>query len=81
MEELKSGHERMEKHLREVQGENKRLTEPLKQARAELANLQRQLASYEQDKITLAVSILILLITPYIYLNLLIRSTSCFLEY
>lgn len=55
MEELKSGHERMEKQLREVQGENKRLTEPLKQAQSELTNLQRQLASYEHDKITLAV--------------------------
>ncbi|XP_034234450.1 dynein regulatory complex subunit 4 isoform X2 [Thrips palmi] len=54
MEELKSGHERMEKQLREVQGENKRLTEPLKQAQSELTNLQRQLASYEHDKITLA---------------------------
>lgn len=56
MEELKSGHERMEKQLREVQGENKRLTEPLKQAQSELTNLQRQLASYDQDKITLVVS-------------------------
>ncbi|KAE8745466.1 hypothetical protein FOCC_FOCC007846 [Frankliniella occidentalis] len=54
MEELKSSHERMEKQLREVQGENKRLTEPLKQAQSELSNLQRQLASYDHDKITLA---------------------------
>jgi hypothetical protein len=39
----------------EVQAENKKLIEPLKLAQDQVADLQRQLFSYEKDKALLAV--------------------------
>lgn len=42
--------------MAEVQAENRRLTEPLQKAQEQVAELQRQLSSYEKDKALLAVS-------------------------
>ena len=47
----------MEKQLAETQAENRRLQEPLQKAREEVAELQKQLASYERDKVSLTVSV------------------------
>jgi hypothetical protein len=41
--------------MAEVQAENRRLTEPLQKAHDQVSDLQRQLASYEKDKVLLAV--------------------------
>ena len=56
VEEMKKKEERMEKHMNEIQAENRRLKEPLEKAREEVAELTRQLANYEKDKASLAVS-------------------------
>jgi hypothetical protein len=39
----------------EVQAENKKLVEPLQKAQEQVADLQRQLFSYDKDKALLAV--------------------------
>ncbi len=41
--------------MTEVQAENRRLTEPLQKAQDQVSDLQRQLSSYEKDKVLLAV--------------------------
>lgn len=43
--------------MNEIQAENRRLKEPLEKAREEVAELSRQLANYEKDKASLAVSV------------------------
>ena len=55
IEEVKKQRERLEKQMAEVQAENRRLTEPLQKAHDQVSDLQRQLASYEKDKVLLAV--------------------------
>ena len=52
---MKKDQERLEKQLSETQAENRRLLEPLQKAREEVAELQKQLSSYERDKISLKV--------------------------
>lgn len=54
---MKKDQERLEKQLGETQAENRRLQDPLQKAKEEVAELQKQLASYERDKISLRVSI------------------------
>lgn len=53
LEEMKRKEERLERQMADVQTENKRLTDPLQKARAELDDLRRQLANYEKDKLAL----------------------------
>ena len=53
---MKKDQERLEKQLGETQAENRRLQDPLHKAREELAELQKQLSSYERDKVSLRVS-------------------------
>lgn len=43
--------------MAEVQAENRRLVEPLQKAQEQVQELQRQLFSYEKDKVLLAVSV------------------------
>lgn len=69
MEEMKKKEERLEKQMAEVMAENKRLVEPLQKAREEVDELRKQLANYDKDKQSLAVSI------PHTYQHLL--SFSC----
>ena len=40
--------------MAEIQAENKKLVEPLQRANEQVADLQRQLASYDKDKALLA---------------------------
>ncbi|MGH0148814.1 UNVERIFIED_CONTAM: hypothetical protein FKN15_021922 [Acipenser sinensis] len=54
VEEMKRKEERLEKEMAEVQLQNKRLTEPLQKAREEVTELQKQLANYQKDKVSLA---------------------------
>lgn len=54
---MKKDQERLEKQLGETQAENRRLIDPLHKAREELSELQKQLSSYERDKISLRVSV------------------------
>ena len=54
---MKKDGERLEKQLAETQAENRRLQEPLQKAREEVAELQKQLANYERDKVSLTVSV------------------------
>ena len=56
VEDMKKKEERMEKQMNEVMAENKRLVEPLQKAKEEVEELRRQLANYEKDKQSLAVS-------------------------
>ena len=56
VEEMKKKEEWMEKQMNEVMAENKRLVEPLQKAKSEVEELSRQLANYEKDKQSLAVS-------------------------
>ena len=58
VEEMKKKEERLEKQMAEVMAENKRLVEPLQKARDEVEELRKQLANYEKDKQSLAVSVL-----------------------
>jgi chromosome segregation ATPase len=54
IEEMKKKEERLEKVLAETQLENRKLQEPLQHAREEVAELQRRLANYEKDKLSLS---------------------------
>ncbi|RNA05776.1 growth arrest-specific 8-like, partial [Brachionus plicatilis] len=54
IEEVKKQREKIEKQMSEVQAENKRMAEPLKKAEERVADLERQLFSYEKDKALLA---------------------------
>lgn len=54
IEDIKKQRERLEKQMAEVQAENKKLVEPLQRANEQVADLQRQLASYDKDKALLA---------------------------
>ncbi|CAD5124276.1 DgyrCDS12568 [Dimorphilus gyrociliatus] len=54
VEEMKKKEERMEKHVAEVNSENKKLVEPLRQTRLDLEELKHQLSNYEKDKLSLA---------------------------
>ena len=52
-EEIKGYEDKLERNeqvLATVQGENKKLSEPLKEARDQVADLQRQLGSQEKEK-------------------------------
>ncbi|MGH0115738.1 UNVERIFIED_CONTAM: hypothetical protein FKN15_046923 [Acipenser sinensis] len=53
VEEMKRKEERLEKEMAEVQLQNKRLTEPLQKAQEEVTELQKQLANYQKDKVSL----------------------------
>jgi predicted nuclease with TOPRIM domain len=53
MEDLKKREECMDKQLRDVTAENHKLVEPLQQAQAEVAELNRQMKNYEKDKVSL----------------------------
>lgn len=53
---MKKKEDHLEKEMAEVLLQNKRLTEPLQRAREEVAELQKKLAHYEKDKISLVVS-------------------------
>ena len=52
---MKKDQDKLEKQLAETQAENRRLQDPLQKAREELAELHKQLSSYERDKVSLAV--------------------------
>ena len=52
---MRKDQDRLEKQLSETQAENRRLQEPLQKAREELGELQKQLFSYERDKLSLSV--------------------------
>lgn len=54
VEGMKERAERDEKQMAEIKAENLRLTEPLRKAREEVAELTRQLANYSKDKQSLA---------------------------
>ncbi|XP_044262326.1 dynein regulatory complex subunit 4 [Tribolium madens] len=54
MEVLRKQNERMSKQVADITAENKRLTEPLKQAQIDVAEYKRQLEHYEKDKLSLA---------------------------
>ena len=56
MERMKKEQERLEKQLSETQAENRKLQEPLQKAKEEVVELRKQLANYERDKTSLAVS-------------------------
>ena len=66
---MKKDQERLEKQLGETQTENRRLLDPLQKAKEEVAELQKQLASYERDKISLRVS------RQYTYIQSIIYAT------
>lgn len=55
VEESKKKYEHMEKDRAEVMAENKRLLEPLREAKEQVDHLKKQLANYEKDKETLRV--------------------------
>lgn len=57
MEVLRKQNERMSKQVADLMSENKKMVEPLSQARAEVIEYRRQLTNYEKDKISLEVSI------------------------
>lgn len=54
VEEMKKKEDRNEKQMADIMTENKRLTEPLNKALAEVDECRRQLANYEKDKASLA---------------------------
>lgn len=54
IEDIKKQRERLEKQMAEIQAENKKLVEPLHKANEQVADLQRQLLSYDKDKALLA---------------------------
>lgn len=54
IEDVKKQREKIEKQMSEVLAENKRMVEPLKKAEDKVADLERQLFSYEKDKALLA---------------------------
>ena len=56
MEDIKKREERMEKQLRDITGENRKLVEPLQQAQAEVTELNRKMKNYEKDKVSLAIT-------------------------
>ena len=53
MEDMKKREEHMEKQLRDVTAENRKLVEPLQQARDEVTELTRHMKNYEKDKVSL----------------------------
>ncbi|XP_012281371.2 growth arrest-specific protein 8 [Orussus abietinus] len=53
MEVMKNHEERMKKQVRETTGENKKFSAELKTAQEQVADLSRQLANYEKDKLSL----------------------------
>ena len=62
---MKKKEERNEKHMSEIQAENKRLKEPLEKAKAEVTDLKKQLANYQKDKQSLQVGCLYPLCTLF----------------
>lgn len=56
MAKMKDNEERIEKKLKEVNNDNRKLVQPLKEAREQVADLQRQLTNYKKDKVSLSVS-------------------------
>lgn len=57
MEILRKQNEKMTKEVASLTGENHKLTEPLKQAQAEVEEYKKQLQNYKMDKLSLAVRI------------------------
>lgn len=53
MEVLRKQNERMSKQVNDLTNENKRMIEPLAQAKADVVEYKRQLQNYEKDKISL----------------------------
>lgn len=53
---MKENEERIEKKLKEVSNDNRKLVQPLKEAREQVVDLQRQLTNYNKDKASLSVS-------------------------
>ncbi|KAL3280066.1 hypothetical protein HHI36_017573 [Cryptolaemus montrouzieri] len=53
MEVLRKQNERMSKQVADLMSENKKLIEPLNQAKADVVEYRRQLTNYEKDKISL----------------------------
>ena len=53
VEEMKKKEDRTEKLMADITNENKRLTEPLNKALAEVDELRRQLMNYKKDKVSL----------------------------
>ena len=66
---MKKDQDKLEKQLAETQAENRRLQDPLQKAREELAELHKQLSSYERDKVSLAVSLSIISSASLFYLS------------
>lgn len=62
MEVIRNNEERMKKQVRELSVENKKISDELREANIQLGELNRQMANYEKDKMSLAVSISLLLI-------------------
>ncbi|XP_049785045.1 dynein regulatory complex subunit 4 [Schistocerca cancellata] len=56
MEETKEHEDRMEKELRELKNENKRLVQPFEEAQATVADLTRKMQTCEKDKESLMIS-------------------------
>uniref|UniRef100_A0A1B0DA44 Dynein regulatory complex subunit 4 n=1 Tax=Phlebotomus papatasi TaxID=29031 RepID=A0A1B0DA44_PHLPP len=54
MEDLRQQSERNERTVAEVTAENRRLIEPLQEAKAELADLRKKLENYDRDRSALA---------------------------
>ncbi|XP_059617647.1 dynein regulatory complex subunit 4 [Phlebotomus argentipes] len=54
MEELRQQSERNERTVSDVTAENRRLVEPLQEAKAELADLRKKLENYDRDRSALA---------------------------
>ncbi|KAG8307699.1 Dynein regulatory complex subunit 4 [Homalodisca vitripennis] len=54
MAKMKDNEERIEKKLKEVSNENKKLVQPLREAREQVTDLQRQLTNYNKDKTSLS---------------------------
>lgn len=54
VEEMKKKEDRNEKQMTDIMAENKRLTEPLNKALAEVEECRRHLSNYEKDKVSLS---------------------------
>lgn len=58
MEDMRKREDHLEKQMTEVSMQNKRLADPLQEARDEMSEMQKKLRNYERDKQILAVSFL-----------------------
>ena len=74
---MKKKEERNEKQMSEIQAENKRLKEPLEKAKAEVADLKKQLANYQKDKQSLQVNFMK---NEFSYLEFMVESLAYFIQ-